>query len=235
MSNHFSSTIALVTGSNRGLGRALVEELHARGAAKIYAASRTGDGVPTLARVVPLALDVTDRASVRAAAAAARDVTLLVNNAGTLASYSVLGADRDGFARDLAVNYYSVLDVVRAFEPNLARGAAIANVLSVVSLASMPGLGGYSASKAAAWSLTQSLRGELRAKGIRVHAVFPGPIDTDMIRALDMVKASPAEVARATLDGIAAGADDIAPDAMSRGVLATFAGDPRAVERQFAS
>lgn len=222
-------TVAFVTGSNRGLGRQLVDQLLARGA-KVYAASRTGEAHPG---AIAVKLDVTKPDEIAAAARLATDTTLLVNNAGTLASASVLTADHAAIEQDLGVNFFGVLDVVRAFVPNLPRGAAIANVLSVVSMASMPGIGGYSASKAAAWSLTQSLRGELRARDIRVHAVFPGPIDTDMTKAMTMPKTSPEEVARAILEGIFAGVDDIAPDPMSREVYGTFVADPRAVERQF--
>lgn len=230
-----ASSIPFVTGSNRGLGRALVDDLLARGARRVYAASRDAVAHPD-PRVVPIRLDVTDAAQVRAAAAAAPDVTLLVNNAGSLASFSLLDGERDGLARDLAVNFYGPLDVARALLPALARapGAAIVNVLSVASMANMPALGGYSASKAAAWSLTQALRAELRARAIRVHAAFPGPIDTDMIRAMAMPKTSPVEVARAILDGVERGDDDIAPDPMAREVVGTFVRDPRALERQFA-
>ncbi len=229
-------TIALVTGTSRGLGRAFVDDLLRRGAAKVYAASRDGRPPVEDSRVVALKLDITAAAQVRAAAAQARDVQLLVNNAGVLASFSVLDSPSEALRKDLDVNFHGVLEVVRAFAPALiANRGAIANVLSVVSFASMPALGGYSASKAAAWSLTQSLRGELRAKGVRVHAVFPGPIDTDMIRAMAMPKTSAADVARAALDGVAAGEDDIAPDPMAASVRATFLADPRALEKQFAS
>jgi short-subunit dehydrogenase len=135
----------------------------------------------------------------------------------------------------LQVNAFGMLDVVRAFTPALIVNgpSAIVNVLSVVAMASMPALGGYSASKAAAWSMTQAMRGELGAKGVTVHAVFPGPIDTDMIRSFEMPKTSAADVAQGILDGVEAGTEDIAPDAMSANVLATFQRDPRALERQF--
>lgn len=228
-------SIAFVTGSNRGLGHALVEDLLARGARRVYAASRTGGSPHPDPRVVAVRLDVTDRAQIAAAARLAEDATLLVNNAGSLASMSVLQAEPAQLQRDLDVNYHGVLETVRAFADRLvaARGA-IVNVLSVASLASMPALGGYSASKAAAWSLTQALRGELGPRGVAVHAVFPGPIDTDMIRTFDLPKTSAAEVARALLDGVAAGALDIGPDPMSSDVLATFTRDPGAIERRFA-
>lgn len=231
------NTVAFVTGAGRGLGRALVETLLTRGAARVYAATRDGKFTHADPRVTAVELDVTRPEQARAAAALAGDTRLLINNAGVLASMSVLGSGRDQLQRDFDVNYYGIVEVVRAFEPRLvaATPAAIVNVLSVVAMASMPALGGYSASKAAAWSLTQSLRGELRSKGVAVHAVFPGPIDTDMIRGFDMPKTSPLEVARAILDGVAKGQADIAPDPMSSDVLATFLHDPRAIERRFAS
>ena len=227
-------TVAFVTGANRGLGRALVEELLARGADRVYAASRDGAVRHPDRRVVPITLDVTDPSAAAAAAEAARDTRLLVNNAGVLASASVLAADHDALQRDLDVNYHGVLHVTRAFAPRLPAGGAMVNVLSVVSMASMPALGGYSASKAAAWSLTQALRAELAGRGIAVHAAFPGPIDTDMIRGFELPKTSPAAVASAILDGVAAGQADIAPDPMSADVLATFVRDPREVARRFA-
>lgn len=242
MKNEWEDTVAFVTGANRGLGLALTNELIARGARRVYAASRDKTKMMTTAsdpRIVPIQLDITNAEHVRAAVAAAGDTTLLINNAGVLASMSVLTSEPSKLRQDLDVNYYGVLDLVRAFLPALekqvAKGAAIVNVLSVASLANMPALGGYSVSKAAVWSLTQALRGELRPRGIRVHAVFPGPIDTDMIRGFDMAKASAESVAKAILDGVRAGKDDIAPDAMSSSVLETFTRDPRAIERQFSS
>jgi len=242
MKNEWEDTVAFVTGANRGLGLALTNELIARGARRVYAASRDKTKMMTTAsdpRIVPIQLDITNAEHVRAAAAAAGDTTLLLNNAGVLASMSVLTSEPSKLRQDLDVNYYGVLDLVRAFLPALekkaTKGAAIVNVLSVASLANMPALGGYSVSKAAAWSLTQALRGELRPRGIRVHAVFPGPIDTDMIRGFDMAKASAESVAKAILDGVSEGKDDIAPDAMSSSVLETFTRDPRAIERQFSS
>lgn len=231
---HIADTIAFVTGANRGLGRALVDALLAAGAKKVYAASRDGNPGIVDARVVPVALDITDPAQVRAAAAAAPDVRILINNAGSLASFSVLDAEPKQIRHDLEVNFHGVLALVRAFVPSLAtNGGAVVNVLSIASFAAMPALGGYSASKAAAWSLTQALRAELRAKKIAVHAVFPGPIDTDMIRTFTMAKASPASVAQAIVDGVREGQEDIAPDPVSTSVAATFAKDPRAIEQQF--
>ena len=234
---NIQDTVTLVTGANRGLGRALVAQLLARGARKVYAATRDGEPVDPDKRVVAIRLDITDPTQARAAAQTAPDVRLLINNAGVLASMNVLVSEPADLHRDVDVNYYGLLHMARAFAPQLiaSKHAAIVNVLSVAAMASMPALGGYSASKAAAWSLTQALRGELRGKGVAVHAAFPGPIDTDMIRGFDLPKTSAADVAKAILDGVVAGTEDIAPDAMSSDVLATFQRDPRAIERRFAS
>ena len=225
---------ALVTGTNRGLGRAFVEDLLARGVRRIYAASRNGTPHAD-PRVVALRLDVTDPAQVRAAAAAAPDVTLLINNAGVLPAMSALQCDPAQLQRDLDVNMHGMLSVTRAVLPALeaAPQAAIVNILSVVSLASIPALGGYSASKAAAWSLTMALRAELRGKGIRVHGAFPGLIDTDMVRDIPLPKTPPDAVARAILDGVAADQDDISPDPMSVEAVGMFLRDPRALERHY--
>lgn len=231
-----AGSVALVTGSNRGLGRALVDELLARGARKVYAASRAGTPHED-ARVVALTVDITDPAQVSAAAAAATDVELLVNNAGVATSFSILQGDPAQLRRDLEVNVHGTLAVVRAFLPVLtaAKQAAIVNILSVSSMASIPAAGGYSASKAALWSLTQAMRAELRPKNIRVYGAFPGTIDTDMARAFEVQKTSAAEVARATFDGVAAGDENIAPDPMSAGIVETYVRDPRSLEAMFAS
>lgn len=233
-------TVALVTGANRGIGRAIVEALLAEGAAKVYAGARGAADLAAVAaldpaRVVPIALDVTHPAEIAAAAAAASDVRLLVNNAGVLSSGSVLESPEDAVRRDMEVNYFGTLAVSRAFAPVLEAngGGVLVNVLSVVSLASMPALGGYNASKAAAWSATQSLRAELGKRGIAVVSVFPGPIDTDMAKDLALDKTSPRVVAREVLEGIEAGTEDVFPDPMAKEVQAGWSVDPKAVERQF--
>lgn len=221
------TSVVLVTGSNRGLGRTLVDALLARGVRKIYAASREGvsHGDP---RVAPLKLDITDRRSIEAAASKAQDVTLLLNNAGLFSAGPVLQATDEQLRRDMDVNYFGLLDTIRGFVPVLSRqpDAAIANVLSLVSFANWSTFGGYSATKAAAWSLTQSLRVELREKKIAVYAAFPGMIDTDMVKDYSGDKASPKTIANGILDGIAAGTLDIAPDGTSKGAMATYLKNP---------
>lgn len=246
-------TVAFVTGASRGLGRALVEGLLQRGARKVYASVRNLDSGVQDRRVIPVILDVTVPEQAQLVAEQCPDVRLLINNAGSLSGYSVLQGDPEQLRRDLDVNFYGTLNVTRAFVPVLESsggvaladgstpqrladlgGAAIVNILSIVAMASMPMIGGYSASKAAAWSLTQSLRGELRGKGIRVLAAFPGPIDTDMARGFEMPKASPEAVANAILEGVASDREDIATDPTSEDVVETFLRDPRELERRFA-
>jgi NAD(P)-dependent dehydrogenase (short-subunit alcohol dehydrogenase family) len=236
MAMQLHNTIAFVTGANRGIGRALVTALLARGAKKVYAGARDPDTARySDPRVIPVKLDITDPAQVRAAAAVASDTRLLVNNAGVLASGSVLTAEPAQLQRDLDVNVHGPLAMVQAFAPHLvANQGAIANILSAVALANMPAVGGYSASKAAAWSITQALRGELGSKGVRVHAVFPGPVETEMSKSIDLPKAQPSDVANTILDGIAADRLDIAPDAMAADALATYLRDPALLARQFA-
>lgn len=235
-------TVALVTGSSRGIGRALVEELVRRGAKRVIAAAREPSSVKDLVerhagKVVGLRLDVTRDEDLASLAEAAPDVNLLINNAGTLSAFGLLDTPRAQIEREFATNFYGTLGVTRALRPALERAgdAAIVNVLTVVSLASMSALGAYSASKAAAFSLTQGLRYELAKKGVRVHAVFPGPVDTDMARDITLPKTSPVDVAKAIVDGLARGDEDIAPDPMSRQVLEAWLRDPKGVERQFGS
>ncbi|WP_034215853.1 SDR family oxidoreductase [Actinoplanes subtropicus] len=231
---------ALVTGANRGLGRAIVEALLARDVRKVYATARRLETLTDLAtdpRVVPMRLDLVDAGDVAAAAAAAGDVTLLVNNAGSLEFTDLLGGDLTAIHADLNTNYFGTLAVTRAFVPVLQRngGGAIVNLLSLVALGAVRAMGGYSVSKAAAASMTQAVRAQVADLGIAVHGVFPGAVDTDMIRAFDMPKTSPQEVADAILDGVEAGEEDIFPDAMSRAGHQAWRHDPKALERQMAS
>jgi NAD(P)-dependent dehydrogenase (short-subunit alcohol dehydrogenase family) len=227
----------LVTGSNRGLGLALVKGLLARGARRVYAASRTGDtprDTDADRRLIPITLDITDGDGVARLAQAVEDLSVLINNAGTLASFSALADPIARIRRDMDTNFFGPLQISRTLAPMLERhGGAIVNVLSVAALASMPALGGYSASKAAALSLTQALRGELRPRGIRVISVFPGPIDTDMIRSFEMPKTSAADVAASILDGLERDEEDIAPDPMSKDVLERWRRDPKGIEQRF--
>jgi len=231
-----ANATVLVTGANRGLGRALVTASLALGARRVYAGSRDLSKLSPEDRVVPLQLDIDDPRSLAAAAERAPDVTLLVNNAGVLLSGSVLTSSPAQIAQEFTTNVFGTLAATRAFVPALERNkGAVLNVLSVVSLANMPGLGVYSAAKAASYSLTQALRADLAKLGVRVHAAFPGAIDTDMVRAMEMAKTSPADVANGLLVGLEQDRDDIIPDAMARELYAMWERDPRELARALAS
>jgi NAD(P)-dependent dehydrogenase (short-subunit alcohol dehydrogenase family) len=204
----------LVTGANRGLGRALVEEALKRGAKRVYAASRQELAVPD-ERVTGLTLDVTDRAQIQKTIDRVESLDVLINNAGVSVPDDL--SDRSAFEHHLAVNLYGTLDVTQAFLPLLARSqGAVVNVVSLGAVAAVPMLPAYSASKAAAMSVTQSLRALLAGRGVTVYAVLPGPIDTDMVRGLDIPKSSPDDVARETLAGLERGEEDVFPDPMSQ-------------------
>jgi NAD(P)-dependent dehydrogenase (short-subunit alcohol dehydrogenase family) len=233
-------SVVLVTGANRGIGRSFVHALVAAGAKKVYAAARSVDSLEELTtdgRVVAVKLDVTNEDDVRAAAAKASDVTLLVNNAGVLDFGSVLEASPQAFERNFATNFYGVLATSRAFAPIVEKngGGAIVNMHTLLAMASMPGFGVYNASKAAAWSLTQSMRAGLAGRGVAVHGVFPGPVDTDMLKGVPVAKASADDVAQAVVQGILRGDEDIFPDPMSASLYQAWRKDHKAVEKQFAA
>jgi NAD(P)-dependent dehydrogenase (short-subunit alcohol dehydrogenase family) len=217
------NAVVFVTGANRGLGRAFAQAALAAGAAKVYAAARAPGSVD-LPGVVPVALDVTDPAQVAAAAAQCRDVTLLINNAGISRHGQLLGGE-DGFAAaraELETNFFGPWALTRAFAPALQAngGGAVLNVLSVLSWLTLPAVATYSASKAAAWSLSNGLRNELRGQGTQVTSLHVGYMDTDMTRGLDAPKAAPADVARLALAGVETGAVEVLADELSRQVKA---------------
>ncbi len=232
-------SVALVTGANRGLGKALVAALVEAGAAKVYAAVRDATKLPADdTRVVPVAFDTTKPEQIAGAAEKASDVTLLINNAGVLTSYDVLTSSQADLEADFRTNVHGTLAVIRAFLPVLERaigGATVVNILSLTSLASFPALGGYSASKAAAYSITQALRPELKARRIELLAVLPGVIDTDMVKALSIAKTSPADTARGVLAGIARGEEEIYPDPMAQQMGALWNKSHKEFERALAS
>jgi NAD(P)-dependent dehydrogenase (short-subunit alcohol dehydrogenase family) len=233
-------SVALVTGANRGIGRALVEALLERGASRVYAAARDLTSLDTVVRGDPsriraLKLDVTNTDDVRAAAAQAKDLTLLINNAAVLATGGFTDVPVDDVRGNMETNFFGLLNVTNGFVPVLERSkGSIVNILTLLSLASMPGVAAYNASKAAGWSLTQSFRADLAKRGIRVHGVFPGLVDTDMARPFDAPKTPAINVARAILAGVEANEEDIYPDPMSEQVYAAWRQDHKAVERQFA-
>jgi NAD(P)-dependent dehydrogenase (short-subunit alcohol dehydrogenase family) len=224
----------LVTGANRGIGQALVDEALNRGAKRVYAGTRRPlthrDG-----RVTPLTLDVTSPEQIRAAAESVASLDILINNAG-LAIYEDL-SDRAALEQQLAVNLYGTYGVTQAFLPLLTgSGGAIVNILSLAAVAAVPVMPAYSISKAAAFSLSQSLRALLAGQDVRVHAVLSGPVDTDMSSVLDIPKASPESVARAVFDGVEEGEEDIFPDPLSESVAEGWRGGvSKALERQNAA
>ena len=224
----------LVTGGNRGIGRALVEEALRRGAKRVYAGSRE-PLANSDRRVTSLTLDVTDAAQIQEAVDKVESLDVLINNAG-IAFYDDL-SDRSALERHLAVNLFGTYGVTRAFLPLLTRsGGSVVNNLSLNSFAPMPIIPAYSISKAAAFSLTQSLRALLVGRGVRVQAVLPGPVDTDMSRDADIPKASPESVARAIFDGVEKDEEDIFPDPMSESMAESWrSGAAKALERQLAA
>ncbi len=229
-----ANSAVLITGSNRGIGRALVEEALRRGARRVYAGTRE-PWAHSDPRVLPLTLDVTSAADIRAAAEAVESLDVLVNNAG-IALYDDL-TDRSVIERQLAVNLFGTYAVTEAFLPQLtsSRGV-IVNNLSLNSLAPLPIIPAYSISKAAAFSLTQSLRALLAAQGVSVHAVLTGPVDTDMSRGLEIPKPSAASVAGGIWDGVEKDEEDIFPDPMSAAIAEGWrSGAVKEFERQCAA
>jgi NAD(P)-dependent dehydrogenase (short-subunit alcohol dehydrogenase family) len=232
--------VALVTGANRGIGRALTEALLARGVKKLYATSRHPELLIVLAdkRIVPLRLDVTDAEQIRAAADAATDVDIVFNNAGLCLGQSIAdGAVLDQARREMEVNYFGPLQLLQRLAPALARngGGTIVNIGSAAGLTTVPFFPTYSASKAALHSLTQSARILLGPQGTSVFGVYAGPVDTDMVRDLALPKAPPRDVANAILDGVEAGQEEIFPDAYAIGFGQQFASSPKESERQMAA
>jgi NAD(P)-dependent dehydrogenase (short-subunit alcohol dehydrogenase family) len=230
----FAGKSVLVTGANRGLGQAFVEELLRRGAARVYTGTRQAM-VAKHDRVTPVTLDVTDAAQIQAAVDRIDSLDILINNAGVSVPDDL--SDRSSFERHLAVNLYGTLDVTRAFLPLLTSGhGAVINIVSLGAVAAVPVLPAYSVSKAASLSLTQSLRALLTGRGVDVYAVMPGPIDTEMVRALEIPKTPPQDVARATLDAVERGEEDIFPDPMSATVAERWQTSPvKQMERQNAA
>lgn len=235
-------TVALVTGANRGIGRALTEALLERGASKVYATARDIASLQALKerhpeQVVALKLDVTEADQVARVAREATDVVLLINNAGVVAGQELIGSGTvEQARREMEVNYFAPLHLLQRFAEGLAaRGGAVVNVSSIAGLTNFPLLPTYSASKAAIHSLTQGSRALLARRGITIFGVYPGPVDTDMAKVLTFDKASPAAVAKAVLDGIEAGAEDIFPDAFAATFGQQYETSPKQSERQLAA
>lgn len=232
---------ALITGANRGLGRAFVNALRAVGVEKIYAAARDVDSLmPVIsgdsAHIVPVCLDITDPTQIAAAVEAAPDVTLLVNNAGVLDFMAPLALTNGVIERNMATNFLGTFAMTRAFVPVLAAngGGHISNVLTFLTYVSAPVFAAYNASKAASWSMAMSLRPYLSAQNITMSNAFPTTIDTQMVSALDKVKDTPEDVAADIVRGILAGEEDIYPMA-AKAMFDAWRADQKAVERKFAT
>ena len=231
--------VVLITGAGGAIGQASTKAFIDAGAAKVYAATRVDGAEVGLAheRVVPMHLDVTDQASIDAAAAQCTDVTVLVNNAGVNHNAPVVGAGEDEWARhEMEVNYLGNLAVSRAFTPILGAngGGAMVNVLSILSRINHPGMATYCASKAALHSVTQAFRAQLRGQGTFVCAFMPGAVDTRLTAHLPIPKMTTEETAAAMIDAIRNDVEDAYPGDMAGGVSAGLAADHKAVEAQFA-
>ena len=237
MTETIRDSIVLITGATGAIAQALIAGLNARGAKRIYAAARDVSGLVASDRLVPIKMDVTSDDDVNRAAAHATDVTLLINNAGVNHNTAFLLAPDLEIAREeFECNYLAPLRVVRAFAPALiANKGAVLNMLTILSRVNLPLMGSYCASKAAALSLTQGLRAELGAKGVRVAAALPGAVDSRMTAGLPIPKMSPADAAAEILDGFEKGEEEIYVGEMARGLAAGLASDPKGVERQLAS
>jgi len=226
-------SVALVTGANRGLGKAFTDALLARGAAKVYAGTRGASPMPADhgddARIVPVRLDVTSAADIGAVAARCSDVTLLINNAGILLASPILKADSDTAMRqEMEVNVYGLLGLTKAFAPILGKngGGAIVNVLSVVSWFTVPFTATYCASKHAALVVSDATRIELRKQKTQVVGVYAGYIDTDMAADIDQPKTPPRQIADRALDGVEKRQDHVHADARSEEVWRTSRENP---------
>lgn len=235
--------VVLISGSNRGIGRAIAVEFLKQGAKKVYAGARDTSSLTSLVeeygdKIVPVELDVTNEDSVNAAAALAGDVDILINNAGVLGpgGFTSPGA-LEALQSHLDVNIFGLVRLTSAFV-NIIKGkesGAIVNLSSAAGLANMPVIGAYSSTKAMVHSITQSVRGELVNNNILVAGVYPGPIDTDMAKGFDMDKDSPELVATNIVNGLKNGTEDIYPDTMSEQVGAGYAANPKAIEKDFAA
>ena len=242
MSLQIYQSIALVTGANRGIGRAFVEALHQAGAKKIYATARNIESLQEVVaidpnHIIPLTLDVTNPDQIEAAAKQASDVNLLINNAGIVTTGGLFtNVTVENSQLEMEINYFGTLNMTRAFAPILKQngGGAIANLASLSSHVNVPVFATYSASKAAVHSLTQATRAELASQNTLVIGLYPGPVDTRMTTDLPLDKISPSQVADTLITGIEQGIEDIYPDPLASNVLSSVTKELKEIEKQFA-
>jgi NAD(P)-dependent dehydrogenase (short-subunit alcohol dehydrogenase family) len=229
----------LVTGANRGIGAELVRAFLKHGAGKVYAGVRDPASLPDFkdARVSVVQLDITKPDEVSAAAQRVGMIDVLVNNAGTMSSSNILTASSAELAADMDVNYYGTVRIVQTFAPLIEKngGGVIANVVSVLGLAPMSPVAGYSISKAALHSATQAARAVLKSRNVRVVGIFPGPIDTQLASRLPVEKTSPVVAAEAIVKGLIEDQEDIYPDPVSKQVAAFWSSNPKGLEHHFAT
>ncbi len=237
------NAVALVTGANGGIGSHFVEQLLQLQVSKIYVCARTISKLQNLValdptRIIPIELDVTNPQSVKAAADQCLDVTLLINNAGTSLNHGIISApDLEAAKAEMDVNYFGMAAMCRAFAPILKQhgGGVIVNILSLLGKVNLPFSGSYSASKAAAISMTQSVRAELAAQKTLVVGVMPGTVDTELAKSWPNPKVAPAEVAKAALQAAIANEEDVYPGEQAAQVSAQLLTDPKGVEKYMAS
>ena len=235
-------TVVFVTGANRGIGRAIAEEAVARGSRRVYAAARDTSGVKDLVEqnpnvVVAVELDVTNSEQIRQAVSSAGDTQILINNAGVAGNSGIIfNHDPDSARREMDTNYFGPLNVSRAFAQAIIRNGngAVATVISIGGLSNFPPAATYSASKAAAHSMTQTMRAELLPQGVSVFGIYPGPIDTDMAAGLEFEKESPQNVAIRIFDEMANGTEEITTDAFADELVRNLKVDAKAVEKESA-
>lgn len=233
--------IALVTGANRGIGKAYVKDLVKRGAKKVYAAARDESSFNSLLEinskiVEPVLLDVTNQRHIKQLTNTISELDLLINNAGIINACFFTAENAIEIARlEMETNYYAPLNIIHAFLPQLKQSkGAIVNISSIAGISNFPSIGPYSATKAALHSLTQGFRTELQSADILVAGVYPGPIDTRMAEDFEMDKAPPSQVAEQTIEAINRGEVDIFPDDFSKQMYDTFLNNPGDLEKFFA-
>lgn len=231
--------VVLITGANRGIGKSLVKASLKKGARKIYATSRDLNRMPNFGdeRVVPLELDITNSSQISKVAAKATDVEVLINNAGILSYGNVLEGELSAVENDMKVNYYGTINMMKAFAPILKKNtpAKIVNIVSIVAYSPLPSIAGYSASKTALYSATLSVRIELAKKGITVHAINPGAIDTDMNKGSEWDMPAPDEIAKIILDKVEVGELDIVPDEMGLGMFNAWKEEPSKLAEMYSN